>query len=171
MLAKDYYIILTFNKTHLSNWFIQLLCYIKTGSPGRYAHALMNVDNVDDPTQSDKFKLMEATHAGVGWASFDDVFNCDRVCLLRPNKLPVEEWTKVIDKMVSEEGLMYDDLYDLTDSSRVSCVEMVRVALQAEDQYKNNFANLEFLIEVEHTLTPDMFRQCRDFDIALEIMK
>ena len=65
-------------------------------------------------------------------------------------------------------GLPYDDLFCLVDRSEVSCVEMCRIALQAEPNYAENFAELEKAIAKYKNLTPQMYRDCSDFEVVYE---
>ena len=110
MLASGYYIILTGSDSHLSSKIVSLLSWIKTGKWAKYSHVLMNCDNITDPSQRSLYKFVEATSKGVTYASFNEVFACDRVCLLTPKYITNEEWTKVIDTLVNTVGKPYDDL-------------------------------------------------------------
>lgn len=166
-LASGYYIILTGNKTHLSGVLVSFLSWIKTGKWAKYSHALMNCDNITDPNSRDGFKFIEATASGVNYATFDEVFECDNVCLLSPFYIDNKEWTKVIDALTQEIGTPYDDLFDLTDASRKSCVEVVLDALKAAN-YEKEFAKLDAMIKQEGNLVPQMFRDCPDFQVAIE---
>lgn len=166
-LASGYYIILTGSTSHLSSVIVSLLSWIKTGVWARYSHALMNCDNITDPTDTGSFKFVEATASGVHYSTFDEVFECDNVCLLTPNTVSNEEWTKIIDALLKQRGKKYDDLFDLADSSRVSCVEVVLDALKAAD-YENDFKDLERLIKEEGNLVPQMYRTSKDFKVAYE---
>lgn len=169
-LAKNYHIILTFERAHLSNWFIKILSWTKTGKWPIYCHALMNVDNEMNPDHPENFKLMQATHAGVGWATFDQVFNCDAVCLLTPASMSPAQWTAIVDVLVKQDGKPYDDLFDLLDSKKLSCVELVRICLAGDGNYTIDFANLEKLITTYGNLTPQMFRDCPDFNVQYEVI-
>ena len=166
-LASGYYIILTGSKSHLSSVIISLLSWIKTGVWARYSHVLMNCDNITDPADTASFKFVEATSTGVHYSTFDEVFNCDTVCLLSPLSVSNEEWTKIIDGLLKQKGKKYDDLFDLSDTSRVSCVELVLEALKSAD-YANDFKDLEQLIQQEGNLVPQMYRQSKDFIVAYE---
>jgi hypothetical protein len=110
---------------------------------------------------------MEATATGVHYSTFDEIFNCDHVCLLTPNSVSNEEWTKIIDGLLKQKGKKYDDLFDLADSTRVSCVEVVLNALKAAD-YENDFKDLERLINDQGNLVPQMYRQSQDFKVTYE---
>lgn len=162
MLAKGYYVILTRRSNHLSSMSVTVLTFLKTGKVPRYTHALMNCDNITDPNQRDGFKFVEAKTAGVSYSTFSDVFNCDAVCLLSLRDIPEEDLADIVDKMVKSVGTPYDDLFDLSDHSKMSCVELVWVALQDANR-DENFPQLQKMIKDVGNLTPQMFRDCSDF--------
>ena len=166
-LASGYYVILTGNKTHLSGVLVSFLSWMKTGKWAKYSHVLMNCDNITDPNNRDGFKFVEATATGVNYGTFDEIFACDSVCLLTPANVTNEEWTKIIDALTQEIGTPYDDLFDLTDSSHKSCVEVVLDALKAAN-YTTEFANLDAMIKKTGNLVPQMFRECADFIVEIE---
>lgn len=166
-LASGYYIILTGSTSHLSSVIVSLLSWIKTGVWATYSHVLINCDNITDANDTTSFKFMEATATGVHYSTFDEIFNCDHVCLLTPNSVSNEEWTKIIDGLLKQKGKKYDDLFDLADSTRVSCVEVVLNALKAAD-YENDFKDLERLINEQGNLVPQMYRQSHDFKVTYE---
>ena len=168
LFARGYYIILTGNNWHLSSLSVKVLTWIKTGKWTRYSHALMNCDYVLDASQVDQMKFMEATVKGVHFSPFDEVFDCDSVCILSPAKLDNSEWSDIIDALVKHAGRPYDDLFQLADASHISCVELVRNALKADYSYDQNFINLERLILREGNLVPQMFRDCEDFRVVYE---
>jgi hypothetical protein len=167
VLASGYYIILTGERHYLSSVIISLLSWIKTGVWADYTHVLMNCDNITDANNTAGFKFVEATGTGVHYSAFDQVFNCDTVCLLSPKNISNTEWTKIIDALLAQQGKPYDDLFDLSDDTRVSCVELVLNALRAAD-YHEKFANLQSLIEKENNLVPQMYRSCQDFTVIFE---
>lgn len=166
-LAQGYYIILTGSRSHLSSIIVSFLSWIKTGVWAKYSHVLMNCDNITDASDRTSFKFMEATATGVHYSTFEDIFNCDYVCLLTPKTVDNEEWTKIIDALLKQKDKKYDDLFDLSDSSRVSCVELVLNALK-ESNYKNDFQDLEQLIQEEGNLVPQMYRSSYDFAVKYE---
>lgn len=166
-LASGYYVILTGNKSHLSSVLVSLLSWIKTGKWAKYSHALMNCDNITDPTQRGGFKFVEADVKGVVYTTFDEVFACDYVCLLTPVGIENSEWTMIIDGLLNQVGKPYDDLFDLSDSSRVSCVEVVLNALEATNQEKE-LIHLKLKIAIEGNLIPQMYRDCTDFSVSYE---
>jgi hypothetical protein len=167
ILAKGYYVILTGNKSHLSGVLVSLLSWLKTGKWAKYSHALMNCDNIEDPNNTGGFKFVEAAVAGVVYTTFDEVFACDTVCLLSPANVKNEEWTAIIDELVKHIGTPYDDLFDLSDSTRVSCVEVVLEALQKAD-YAEEFKHFDAMIKEEGNLIPQMYRDCPDFISVFE---
>lgn len=166
-LASGYYVILTGSSSHLSSVMVSFLSWIKTGKWAQYSHALMNCDNITDPSERDDFKFVEATAKGVAYTTFDEVFACDRVCLLTPKHVSNEEWTRVIDTLLKQLGKPYDDLFDLADATHSSCVEVVLDALEAAD-YGNDFKHLAAMIADEGNLVPQMYRDCPDFTVAAE---
>jgi hypothetical protein len=127
----------------------------------------MNCDNIENSEDRDLFKFVEATARGVAYATFDQVFACDRVCLLTPKTVSNAEWTRVIDALLDQIGRPYDDLFDLADATHVSCVEVVLAALAAAD-YAEDFANLAEMIKNQGNLVPEMYRDCVDFTVAVE---
>ncbi len=169
LLRANYYIILTRRKTHLSTYAINFSHFVLSRFRhfGYYSHALMNLE--DAVKTDDDFRLMEATgKKGAGFASFDTVFDCDSVALLKPKKLSVEEWTAVLDKAKEQDGKPYDTLYDLADANSISCVELVRVALMAEPNYAEDFPHFERTIAHAKNLDPHMFYECEDFEVVWE---
>lgn len=169
LFASGYYIILTGNRFHFSSLLVKVMTFFKTWRWSRYSHVLMNCDFVDDPTKVSEFKFMEATSIGVHYSTFEEVFDCDAVCILTPSEMPNSEWTGVIDKLVKYDGRPYDDLFQLADDTRISCVELVREALQNGDpEYMKHFSHLEAMIMWEGNLVPIMYRECPDFKIVYE---
>jgi hypothetical protein len=170
-LADDYYIILTRNSAHLSTYLVSIGNVFATGKWGFWGHALMNLEN-ESPITDLGFKLMESTSVGVHYSSFQEVFRCDAVCLLKPKGLTKTEWTAIMDGLLLQNGKKYDNLFDLSDESQVSCVEMVREALQALPNYYEMFPNLEeMIVKNGNNLTPEMFYTCPDFEIVWEVRR
>jgi len=173
LLASDYYLILINRKTHLSTLTIGFMTFVKTGKWPSYCHILMNLDLVDDPKAYEQFKLMEATNNGKGvhFSTFDQVFDCDSVCLLRPKNLDAKDWEAVMAGVMKQIGKPYDDLFNIKDDSRVSCVEMTLDALRESPNYAADFPYLEKMIKKVGNLTPQMFRDCADFEVKYEIKR
>lgn len=169
LLADDYYVILTGDNGTLSSWFVSFLTWVKTGKWSHYSHALMNCDFVTDPEDRDKFKFVEATAVGVHYSTFDHVFECDHVCLLSPRNMALDDWTIAIDALLTYNGRPYDDLFDLADSSRMSCVEVVVSSLEAMPAYKDKFVELNRYLDSGKHLLPQTFKDCGDFVVSYEV--
>ncbi len=169
LLKPNYYIILTHRNNHLSTWFTALATLVLTGKWGYWAHALMNLENDVDKTAD--FMLVEATGPGVHYSTFDEVFEVHGVTLLKPRNMSIEHWTYVMDKARTELGKPYDTLFDLTSDKALSCVELVRAALQAEPNYETDFAEFERMIAQRKYLAPDMFYECSDFEVVYEVRR
>jgi len=127
----------------------------------------MNLE--DEVKTDDDFMLIEAIGSGVTETPFKDVFNVNGVVLLKPKNLTINKWTAILDRAKTELGKPYDNLFDLKNDKALSCVELVRVALQADPDYATNFAEFERMIKKEKNLTPQMFYDCSDFEIVYEV--
>lgn len=167
LLKNDYYIILTRSRNHLSTYAIAFSNLILTGKWGYWAHSLMNLE--DEVNSDSDFRLLQATRAGVKYATFDEVFSTNSVVLLSPAHMPVAEWTAVLDRAKTYLGRPYDSLYNLADDNQLSCVELVRQALKADGNYEQNFSHFEQLISKSRNLAPQMFYDCSDFKVAYEV--
>ena len=167
LLAPNYYIILTRRNNCLSTYMIMLANFVVTGKFGYWDHALMNME--DTVINNIDFKLVEAVGTGVAYTTFDKVFDCNSVAILKSKHMDIKQWTAVLDKARTEVGKPYDTLFDLTKDNALSCVELVRTALMAETDYDTDFANFEALILKYRNLTPQMFYDCGDFEIVYEI--
>lgn len=168
LLATEHYIVLNWRKSHLTTWLIGLISLVKEKKWPRYTHALMNVDREGDSSKWSQFLLMEATGTGVHPSTFMQVFDCDHVCLLRPKNLSSEKWDAVIQGLLEQDGYSYDNLFDLSDQTRVSCVELVLNALKKSPSYAQDFPHLEEMIQKVGNLTPQMYRECEDFEVVFE---
>ena len=170
-LKPYYYIILVKHKANLSNLLVCIGTWIKTGKWGYWSHALMNLDEGkgEDGTG---YQFMEAVSSGVKVSTFMEIFNCDSVCLLRPKGYTDADWALTMDGLLQQEGKPYDALFNLQQTSKDSCVEMVRDALMADKpDYAKDFADFEALMQKENILTPDMFYDCKDFEIVWEMRR
>lgn len=170
-LSKDYYIILTRNDSHFSTYLVQLGNLLTSRKLGHWSHALMNLEG-DNPIIDANFRLVEATSKGVHYSTFLEVFRCDSVALLKPKNMTIEQYTAVMDKALTKVGTPYDNMFDLKSDSEVSCVELVRVALQELPDYNIKFSNLEkMIIDNDGNLTPEMFYHCPDFEVFWEVRR
>lgn len=169
-LRESYYFILIRRKSHLTTYLISLGSFLTKGKWGYWSHALCNVE--DEVKTDEDYKLIESTKAGVHWSSFYEVFNCDSVVLLKPKNLSKEEYNSVLDDVILElqAKLEYDFILNINDPSRVSCVELLYQAI-VKAGYIDRFPNLVKLIKDINNLTPDMFYDCGDFEVELEIRR
>ncbi len=167
-LIPNYYIILTRHDGHLSAYAIAFAHFFLTGKWGYYGHVLMNLEDTVD--NDDDFRLIEAIGTGVQYSPFNKVFDqqCSSVALLKPKSMSVEHWTSVLDRAKTELGKPYDTLFDLSNDKALSCVELVRIALQGEPNYATDFANFEAMISKDKNLDPQMFYECPDFEVVYE---
>lgn len=170
ILASGYFLILNNRNTHLSTYLIGFASFVKTGVWPDYAHILMNLD-VGDVTDPERFDLMEATNSGVHYSEFMEVFDCDSVCIIRPKNLDAAEWEKVMVGLGEQLGKKYDNWFDLKDTSRVSCVEMCLEALKESPTFEQDFPNLSAEIKKVGNLTPQMYRDCPDFEVIFEVKR
>lgn len=166
LLAKNHYIILVYRKTHFTSYLIMLGNLIKTGKMGSWSHALMNLEG--EAAKDEDFRLLEATGKGVHYSSFMQVFDCDRVCLLRPKGFTDEDWTEALDKLRKQEGKPYDTLFDLSEDQSLSCVELVHEAIEGD---LTKLPSFTALIEKYKNLTPQMFYDCDDFEKVFEVRR
>jgi len=169
ILLKDYLIILTRRKCHLTTYLIALASWFSTGKPSHYTHALMNVEG--DITNHMDYKLIESTSPGVHWSTFMEVFDCDSVVLLKPKGIPLSEWTICLDTVKSEYGKKYDILFDVHQDKQVSCVEMVYQGLKKLPNFEMQFPKLIKLVEKFDAVEPQMLRDCGELEIVFEIKR
>lgn len=167
LLTDDYYIILTRRNNHLSTYMISIANFFLTGRFSYWGHVLMNLE--DEVKNDDDFIFVEAVGTGVRESHFLQVFDVNSVALLKPKHLTIEKWTAILDKAREQEGKPYDNLFDLKSDKALSCVELVRNALQADPDYATNFAHFEAMISKRKNLTPEMFYLCDDFEVVYQV--
>jgi hypothetical protein len=168
-LKPNYYVILTRRNNHLTTYLISFANFFLTGKFSYWSHSLMNLEN--EVNSVDDFILVEAIGKGVTLSHFNEVFDVNGVALLKPKNITIEKWTLILDKARQNVGKPYDSLFDLKNDSAVSCVELVRDALQADPDYATNFAEFEALISKRKNLTPQMFYDCPDFEVVYEVRR
>lgn len=166
-LRTNNYFILTIHKSYLSTFMIRLMTLIKTGVWPDYCHILMNLE-VGNKHDREGFSLMEALHDGVQYSGYSEVFDCDNVCILKPKNITEDEWSVIMVGLNKQLGKAYDDAFNIKDNSRVSCVEMCLDALKELPNFEENFPHLSEMIKTVGNLTPQMYRDCRDFDVVYE---
>lgn len=169
LLEKDYYIILSHRSNHLSTFFIGLASLLLTGKWAYWSHALMNVE--DEVKTDDDFRFIEAVGTGVQYSGVANVLDVQGIVLLKPKNMTIDEWTAALDRAKTELGKPYDTLFNLANDQQLSCVELVRTALQGEPNYSVDFANFEALIKEYGNLTPSLFYQCPDFEVVYEVRR
>lgn len=168
--AKDYYIILTRRRNHLTTFFINLGNFFLTGKWGFYSHVLMNLE--DEVINDVDFKFIEATGKGTHYSTFKEVFDgVDAVALVTPKNMTLDEWTAALDKAKSFLGRPYDDLFDLKSDLEINCVELVYLALKGIPNFQQKFPNLEALAMKKGKLTPSMFIDCPDFVVNEQVKR
>jgi hypothetical protein len=168
-LKPNYYVILTRRNNHFTTYMISVANFFLTGKFSYWSHALMNLE--DEVEKISDFRLVEAIGTGVTISPFKSVFNVNGVVLLKPKHLTIEKWTAILDKAKGSVGRPYDSLFDLKNDSAMSCVELVRYALQADPDYTTNFAEFEAMISKRKNLTPQMFYDCADFEVVYEVRR
>jgi len=168
-LKPNYYVILTRRNNHFTTYMISIANFFLTGKFGYWSHVLMNLE--DEVETTSDFRLVEAISSGVTISPFNSVFDVNSVVLLKPKHLTIEKWTAILDKAKNSVGRPYDSLFDLKNDSAMSCVELVRYALQADPDYATNFAEFEAMISKRKNLTPQMFYDCPDFEVAYEVRR
>ena len=170
ILSKNYLIILTRRKSHLTTYLIALVSGIVDHKISHYTHALMNVEG--DLDGHIGYKLIEATGVGVHYSTFMEVFDCDSVALLSPKGISLEEWTKVLDEVKNDLGKGYDTLFDISNDQKVSCVEMVYWGLKALPNFEQRFPKLVALIrERGNNLTPQMLYDTGELEVVFEVRR
>jgi len=169
-LVKDHYILLTRRSCHLTSYLISLASLLTTGKGSHWTHSMMNVEG--DVVKSDNdFMILEALGSGTKLSTFMEAFDCDSVAVLIPKNMELSDWTKVVTGGLQDLGKPYDNLFDVSDSSHVSCVEVCRDALKSLPDYTTKFPNLEAMIANVNNLTPQMFYDCPDFKVAFEVRR
>jgi hypothetical protein len=169
-LGQHYYILVSQNKNHLSLYLVSLGNFFLTGKWSFWGHVFMNLE--DGVSSDADFRFVEAVAEGVKYSTFEEVFACNAVALLKPKAMRLEEFTAVLDKAAAQyAGRPYDNLFDLASDSNLSCVELIRDILKQEPNYATDFANLEAMIAAKKNLTPQMFYDCPDFELAFEMRK
>lgn len=168
-LKADYYVILTRRSNHLSTYFTAIGHFLLTGKLGFWSHALMNLE--DEVHSDSDFRLIEAVSAGVTYTPFEHVFDVDAVVLLKPKRVTLDDWRVAMDGSKEYLGRKYDTLFDLAHDNKLSCVEVVKSAMSKIPGYKVLFADFDEKVTRRGNLTPQMYYDCDDFEVILEIRR
>lgn len=163
ILTKEPVIILTATESHLSSYLVKVLTFFKTGEKAVYSHAVMSYYDYEDDT----FILIESTNSGVHISSFDEVMKCSNICVLEIKHDKEKDIDGINIILKNQLGKKYDNLFDVHDDSRLSCVEVVYHALKPFD-FEKTYPSLYTMIKTENNLTPQMFKDCGDFKILFE---
>jgi hypothetical protein len=176
LLSKDHFVILIWRASHLTSYLIAighfllgLWVWIKNPirerwpTACRYSHALNNL------LVPGGFTLFEAIAKGVVESSFEEVFNCDRVCILEIPNLQtfISEYRQRI--LVKAWHCGYDFDFNPFDSSSVSCAEYDFYALSGDSRFEQDFEDFHKKILKFRNLDPQMFRDSTSFRVVLEI--
>lgn len=167
VLDTGYFIILTADKCSLSSWGVKALHFALTGKFASYSHALVNVEG--EPPEP--YKFVEALNAGVKASTFIEVFSCDAVCILKPKYYSLEQLNATVGEAMVNIGKKYDKKFNYQDDAEMSCVEVARARLKSLPNYETEMRVFEHMIKTEKNLTPQMFRDCPDFEVLLEIKR
>lgn len=170
-LDRGYYIILTYRKSHLSSYAVQLGHFALTGKFGDYSHALCNIEPDKNINGFDDFKFIEAIGKGVVCNDWHDTMNVDRICILKPKYYTQEEFDSCVTEIYDEIGKKYDKRFKYNDPKNRSCVEIARERMIHLPDYFTKMRVFEYMIQNEKNLTPQMFRDCPDFEVVLEIKR
>lgn len=169
ILSKNYLIILTRRRSHLTTYLISCISAIVDKKLSHYTHALMNVEGTLDGHIG--YKLIEATGSGVHYSSFMNVFDCDSVVLLAPKGISIEDWTKVLDEVKDDLGKGYDTLFDITSDQNVSCIELIYWGLKALPDFEQRFPKLVKMINETKNITPQMLYDSGELEIVFEVRR
>lgn len=181
LMEAGFYMWVTRRETHLTTYLINLCDYYLRLSAwylrldrsrikpqcGFYAHAFVNL-NGDE--------VIEAVAAGVKRSYFDDVFDVDAAAALLPANIPAEEWA-ILGPMVAAEakhqlGKHYDTLFKLEDEVELSCIELVRLALQkVVPEYQTRFKHFEEMVLTYKNITPQMLYESESFVVVWEVRR
>lgn len=173
-LNQGYYVILTYSYTHASSYGVKIVHFLKTGKWPTYTHALLNVEkfatNVKSEFFSD-FQFVEAVNPGVRRSDWFTALACDGICILKPRHYTQDEVDSTVVDVYEDIGKGYDDFFDNEDGSLMSCVELARKRLRNLPDYEHKMRVFEYMIKSKKVLTPQMFRDCPDFEVVLEICR
>lgn len=170
VLKQGNYIILTWRSTHLTSYLIAIGHFLLTGRWVKWSHACMNIESSEYGNRT-HIRILEAIGSGVRLSEFNEVFDCDAVCILRP-KMPGQiKWEDVVDRGLKDIGKKYDNFFKLGNDKEMSCVEVILDVLKAIPNWEFNFHGLLAMIKNEKNLTPPMYVECGSFEIVLEIRK
>lgn len=163
-------VILIWRKSHLTSYLISLAHFFLTGKFGKWSHACINAEWEDDDIT--KVDIIEAIGQGTKRSTFFEVFNCDGVCLLSPKLFNRQNWEQAIQeaKKHVEEKTPYDTWFNFKDDDKLSCIELV-VDSMTKTTSANTFSHLKSMMKRYGKITPQMLRDCNDFNVIFEVRR
>lgn len=171
ILKEGNMVVLTYRKAHLSTYSTRLAELFINGKWGCWSHVLVSLDNEGKALPFYHTNFIEAIGKGVVVSNWFDVFNCDGVCILKPKWYSFEDLEGGEVEVIDELGKKYDTKLDPESEESRACVEIGRELLAHLPDYKNKMRVFEYMIQTKKYLTPDMFRDCPDFEVVLEIKR
>lgn len=165
-------IVLTRRNTHLTTYLIGLSDFFlrlrrsRSMYPlkmGYWAHIFTELST------GHELKIVESIGKGVVKSNFYRALNVDSICVLKPKYLSEEEMETANELAVKYIGALYDTCFNINDDSRLSCAELVYRSLSRTKPY--GIPGLNTMIRRLGNLTPQMFYDCGDFEILLEIRR
>ncbi|MGZ3773028.1 MAG: hypothetical protein ACXVCN_04925 [Bdellovibrio sp.] len=172
ILDKEHCVIATRRNAHLSTYMILFADWIMRPrwGIGYWSHICLN-KTTGQGFNFSGVKVLQAVGSGAKLSSFKEVFDCDAVVLLRPRGYTAEDMKLVIAEMEKNIGKPYDNFGNLSDESAVNCVEDVYDGLNETPQYKQDLPRFAAMVDKYKTISPQMFYDCGDFEIVLEIRR
>lgn len=167
LLQNGRYVVLTRRDSHLSTYMVSLAHWLltlkKDSRPkfARWSHVLMHIEsglNLD---------IIESAGRGVQRVSFYRALCVDHICVLKPKYLNNDQMEQVNELAKSYIGTLYDSTFDLHNDNRISCVELIYRTIMRVSP--GALPNLNAMILKYGNLTPQMFYDCGDFEIVLEM--
>lgn len=171
VLKHQPYIVLTYRKAHLSTWLVRAAELLLNQKWGCYGHVLVSFQRRIPVCKYSDIRFIEAIGKGVTDSHWSDVFDVDGVCVLRPRYYDSATLLKQVPHVENDIGKPYDDALNPYDDHQMACVEVGRELLKHIPKYEHTMRVFENMISRRKYLTPDMFKDCPDFEIVLEIKK
>lgn len=174
ILKSNYCLIMTRRNTHLStyvggwaHWLLMLL-HGKKPKIGYWSHCLMNVEN--EVQSLTDFRLVEAIGTGIGFSSFDSVFNCDSVALMIIEGVACSsDWNDALEYDLTQLGKPYDTLLDFNNPDRQTCIELIHNALDYVPKAVKVRDGLDAMLKEYGALTPQMLYDCPGLKVIFEV--
>jgi hypothetical protein len=128
---------------------------------GEWSHAAMVLN---------KTQVIHAMAEGVKTDDLLDFFRTDRVMVLRPTRLSIEEIQKVLDKAYSRIGSKYDFGFNFDDPKELCCTELVYFSFEDYVDKLGMYKETEnFFGSVRETIRPALFTRFHGFFKVVEL--